>query len=117
MIYLAIICTLTTFAMITKEILKETVNVESEIENIINRVSTVTGIPIEEIKGKKRKREIVVARQFVLYMVKERFSDMTWQDVGNVVGVHHTTAIHSYREVVDKMKVKDKRINFLIENV
>jgi len=103
--------------MITKEILKETVNVESEIENIINRVSTVTGIPIEEIKGKKRKREIVVARQFVLYMVKERFLDMTWQDVGNVVGVHHTTAIHSYREVVDKMKVKDKRINFLIENV
>jgi len=99
--------------MITKEILKEP---ESEIESILERVAGITGVTIEEIKGRSRKRETVIARQFVVFKVKERFNYMTWQDVGNVVGVHHTTAIHSYREVTDKLKVKDERMVFLRDN-
>ena len=38
------------------------------IEKIANRVSDITGVSIEEMKSRSRKRKICLARQFVIYI-------------------------------------------------
>jgi len=50
------------------------------IEKIANRVSNITGVSIEEMKSRSRKRKICLARQFVIYIAIEDYR-MTHYDV------------------------------------
>ena len=62
------------------------------ISSVISAVTTVTGISYQEMKQKTRKREIVSARQWVMF-----FAPGTLEKVGERIGKCHATVLYSKR--------------------
>lgn len=80
-------------------------------DQLLIKVSEITGIPVDEIseeKAKNRKREVVLPRQIVMYILKSHYN-MTFKQVGREFGKDHTTAIHSFRTVKDFLSTNDER--------
>ena len=54
----------------------------------------------DNIKRRNRKREIVVARQTSMYLIKKNTS-MSLVSIGGIFGKDHTTVIHSIKTIND----------------
>ena len=124
MIALAITCTLITITWIAIPIIKDNrpnnmkEKIEHDINRIIDTVSTVTGITVQEIKGTSRKREIVIARQVAVYVIHQKYFGkgygVTWQRLGKSVCRDHSTAIHSVKTVKDAIDAKTKDLTLIL---
>lgn len=87
-----------------------------EIDNIIERVAFAAGVSVDEMKSNSRKREIAVARQVSIYMIRNQFSDlMTWSRISALFNRDHTTGIYAYNAIEDGIKVKDPLIRKILE--
>ena len=75
-------------------------------DRIIESVLQYTGYPIEVIKKRSRKREIVYVRQLLSYFL-HTYSSMTCKQIGEILSedkpMDHTTIVHN------KQKIKDLR--------
>jgi len=77
-------------------------------EAVISTVSEKFCISIEDILAKTRKKEIVEARQVVAYCLRY-LCEMSFPAISAMLGGRdHTTAIHSYKAVINRMD-EDKR--------
>ena len=66
---------------------------------IMDRCSQYYGIPVKEIIGKKRNKEIVHARQVAMYLVRE-LTELSFPKIGEAFGnKNHTTVIHAYEKI------------------
>ena len=76
---------------------------EISIEYIQKLVCDFYNIPVEAVKSKTRKREIVQARQITMYLAKA-FTKNSLKTIGEHFGGRdHTTVIHSCQTVKDLM--------------
>lgn len=123
MIPLSIICTALTLYMIARLILKDLKNhkpmktKQEIIQDIINNVSEASGIDVKTLKSKTRKREVVIARQFAMYEIKNNFGQsISWKQVAEVFGKDHATAIHSYRTTENAIETNDIYVRRIIDN-
>ena len=66
---------------------------------IVRAVCQATGIPLENIRKKSRKRELVEARRCIMYFMRK--AGFSLQDVGKMFGQDHTTAIHALQKAED----------------
>ena len=74
------------------------------ISEIIDKVSSYFNISVEDIKGKKRIKAIVIPRQIAMYLSRQ-ITKTSLPKIGKAFGgKDHTTVIHAY----DKIKVKLK---------
>lgn len=73
---------------------------------IINIGCQYFNVPIEILQGKCRKREYVMPRQIIMYMLVT-YTDMTYLNIGKLFMRDHTTVIHSKDTVRDVMTVDD----------
>ncbi len=70
-----------------------------KIERIIEVVSQHLHIPVDLIVGHSRNREVSLARQIAIYLIKELTGE-TFQTIGYHFGDRHYTAIlHSYKKI------------------
>lgn len=81
------------------------ISTDALIEKIFNTVSKNYGVPVESIKSKRRLENIVKPRQIVIYIIKE-LTDLSYQNIGNIFGIHHTSAMASYNKVEEDLKSK-----------
>jgi chromosomal replication initiator protein len=85
------------------------------LPQILEIISTETGIRVEDIKGKSRKREIVETRH-IYKTIARRNSDLPNRLIAGEVDRHETTAINSVKTLGDwmdtekKLKAKVKRL-------
>lgn len=77
------------------------------INSILKEVAEVTEIPIEVLKMKTRKREIVEARQFYFKRAK-MFTKRSLASIGALVGKDHATVLHGIKTVNNIIEVKEK---------
>ncbi|MDZ5762629.1 Chromosomal replication initiator protein DnaA [Candidatus Cyrtobacter comes] len=76
----------------------------SSTNNIINAVSSMCGISQEDIKSKKRLKNIVKARQFICYLAKE-LTKLSFQEIGALIGgKNHATVLYSIKIFEEKIK-------------
>jgi chromosomal replication initiator protein len=62
------------------------------------------GFPIEEIRGKSRRRPLVIARQISMYVFRE-LTDLSYPAIAREFGGRdHTTVIHAVEKVTNLMK-------------
>lgn len=74
------------------------------IDDIIRIVSTHYDVTEQQIKGRLRKREIVLPRQVIMYLADKHIR-MPASRIGRCVGGRdHSTVIHSLRLIADKIK-------------
>lgn len=70
-------------------------------QKIIETVSKFYQVPVQEIKGKKRKKEIVHPRQVGMYLTRE-LTELSFPKIGEAFGnKNHTTVIHAYEKIYD----------------
>lgn len=75
-----------------------------ELEEIGEIVMHVTGIPLERLKDKIRKRNVVHARQLIAWYARN-LSCIRWQSISDYLGGRdHTTAIHGHKAIRDLLQ-------------
>jgi chromosomal replication initiator protein len=93
-------------------------HVESEIniDYIQKFVSEFFNVPVELLKDKTRKREIVVARQVSMYFAKE-YTNMSLKSIGSFFGNRdHSTVIHAITAINDLMDT-DRKFNATMQDL
>lgn len=88
--------------------LKEILSLEGEkdisIEQIQKKVAKAFDIKFEDMKIKKRDRDIVFPRQIAMYLARE-LTDYSLPEIGKEFGKRdHSTVIHSYNKIQEKIK-------------
>ena len=73
-------------------------------EKVIANVANRYGVPADDIKGTRRSKEIVTARQIAIYVVNH-VTNLTLKNIGNIFGgKDHSTILYSIQSVSDQMK-------------
>jgi chromosomal replication initiator protein len=86
---------------------------EANIDFIQKSVCEFFKVSLEDVKGKSRKKELVVPRQVGIYMSKN-FTTLSLKTIGlHFGGRDHSTVIHSIESVEDMM-VTDKKFKMQI---
>jgi chromosomal replication initiator protein len=88
---------------VLKNIIKE-IQADVSVDFIQKTVSEYFKVDLEMMKGKVKKREIVIPRQVAMYFCK-RYTQLTLALIGeNFGGRDHSTVIHALESVEDMMK-------------
>lgn len=77
-------------------------------KQLITSVAAFYDISIEDLVGQSRKKDLVVPRQIVMYLLREeaRFS---YPSIGHELGGRdHTTAIHAYTKIAKEIETNEK---------
>lgn len=91
----------------------ETVKIEAD--TIIEVVAEHFKIPVSDLLGKKRNKEIVMPRQVAMYLARE-MGGMSYPDIGRAFDRDYTTVIHSYEKVKAELK-KDSSLRSAISEI
>lgn len=95
-------------AKATLQNIVQEIDTEVNIDYIQKTVSTYFSITPEQMKGKSRKREYVVARQVAMYFSKE-YTTHSLKSIGaHFGGRDHSTVIHAVQAVNDLMETDGK---------
>ena len=70
-------------------------------ENLIRLVFNHFKIPFELAKTKSRKREIIIARQFAMYFLRQEFYQLSLQKIANFFDKDHSTVVYSIKQIND----------------
>jgi len=74
------------------------------LESILLDVSTATGVSVDDMKGKSRIREYVLARQFYCKIAKDSTA-YSFRSIGAYINRDHATVIHSVKVVENVREV------------
>lgn len=83
------------------------------IKEIIDHVSRYYQITPDDIKGKKRTKNIVFPRQVAMYLSRE-LTEMSFPKIGEEFGnKNHTTVIHAYEKIAEEFETDSQIQNEL----
>ena len=78
---------------------------EVSISRIIDEVAKYYSIKPEDIKGKRRVKEIVTPRQIAMYLARE-LTESSFPKIGSEFGgKDHTTVLHAHDKITDLIEV------------
>ncbi len=89
--------------------------IKVDVETIIQVVSDHFKMPVSDILGKKRNKEIVMPRQIAMFLARE-MGGMSYPDIGRAFGRDYTTVIHSYEKIKSEVK-KDSSLKNTISEI
>ncbi len=96
---------------LVSRVMKRAVKVDNKpltIDDIVDKVCNHFNVTAEEVSGKSRKRDLVVARQVSMYLA-QKYTKMPASRIGKLVaGRDHSTVIHSCEKVAERMKIDRK---------
>ena len=102
-----------------RDVLKDIISDDERpitVEYILKVVSEFYGIKCQEMKSKKRTREIALPRQVAMYLAKQ-CTDASLNDIGkNFGGKDHATVIYACKQMEEK-RVKDEDFNRKIQGL
>jgi chromosomal replication initiator protein len=106
-----------------KEVLRDLIHDEERalsIESIQKTVCEYYGLKTQDLKAKKRTRDIAFPRQVAMYLSKI-LTDSSLSDIGkNFGGKDHSTVIHACKQVEVRVKKDDdfnRRLEYLIKKI
>ena len=76
--------------------------VSTTVDKIFSAVYNKYGVSKEEIKGKKRVKNVMWARQVAIYLIRE-ITELSYPNIGDIVDKDHTTVMHAYEQVNKKI--------------
>lgn len=71
-------------------------------ESVIARVTERFGLTVEELKSKNKQKRIAEARQVCMYLIRE-MTDLSLPKIGEIFNRDHTTVLHGWRTISDRM--------------
>ena len=104
---------------LAESVLKRSIRMDNRpltIDDIIESVCGHFNVSVDEVNGKSRKRNLVVARQVSMYLA-QKHTKMPASRIGKLIaGRDHSTVLHSCEKVEERMKV-DNKFNEEIETI
>ena len=104
---------------LTKEVLKDLLKEPRKLitADFIQRcVAEEFGVSLQEIKTKRRHKNIVLPRQIAMYLSRE-LTDLSLPEIGNSLGgKDHTTVLHAYNKIKEGLK-KDEVLKTRVERI
>ncbi len=88
---------------IIKDIIYYAQPTEVTINNIIDKVAAAFGVSSDDIRSEKKKNEIVNARQFTMYIMRE-VTNLTYEEIGAQFKKKHSTVIYSTEAAESKLE-------------
>jgi chromosomal replication initiation ATPase DnaA len=79
-----------------------------EEEDVIDTVCQVMHLSRSDVKGRKRHRKFVLARQIIMYIINVRMNRSTTY-TGSVVNRDHSTCIYSVNSIKGSIELYKKR--------
>jgi chromosomal replication initiator protein len=102
-----------------KSILKDFIPEDEKplsVETIMKTVAEHFGIRIQEMKARKRTKEIALPRQVAMYLARE-LTESSLNEIGKTIGgKNHATVIYAGKQIEER-KSKDENFNRLIEGL
>ncbi|MBR6633744.1 MAG: chromosomal replication initiator protein DnaA [Clostridia bacterium] len=89
------------------------------IDEIFESVSKKYNVPVEEIKGRKRNKELSNARHITIYILRT-ITNMSLSDIGRYFNMHHTSVLSAYSKISEDIKVDptlEHNINEIIRSI
>lgn len=83
--------------------------------NLINEVSKYYKINPKKLLGTTREKEYAVARQLVMYILREK-NGLSYPKIAHLFHRDHTTAMHSYKKIKESIK-SNSRMSNDVENL
>ena len=77
------------------------------LTTLVDIISSVSGVEKKDILGKERYRKFVIPRYIFGYIAKRRYG-YTYEQIGEVLGSHHSTVIYSVNKVADLIDIQDE---------
>jgi chromosomal replication initiator protein len=75
-----------------------------DVSSIIKTVADYYKLSISDLKGKKRSKNIALARQVAMYIIRETTDYSTTEIGAEFNGRDHTTVMHSCQKIEDMVK-------------
>ena len=104
---------------LAKEILKDMVKeIYKRItpDTILSRVGIYFNTTKEELKKKKRNKNLVLPRQIAMYLIRE-LTELSLPEIGSFFGAkHHTTILYACRKIRADIK-KDERLKLTVDTL
>ncbi len=102
-----------------KNVLKDLISEEDKpitVELIQKAVCEYFGMKVQELKTKKRTKEVANARQMAMYLTRQH-TQLSLSEIGGCFGgKDHATVIYACKQVEEK-RVRDENLNKSIENI
>lgn len=83
-------------------------------KNVIERVAEIFDVTPAEIKGKRRTAYVALARQVVMYLLREELQMPLEKVAKEVNRKDHTTVLHAY-DKINELKNEDRRLSEKLE--
>lgn len=104
---------------LTKEVLKDLLKEPKKLITVdfIQRcVAEEFGVSLQELKTKRRNKQVVFPRQIAMYLSRE-LTDLSLPEVGELFGgKDHTTVLHSYKKIKEEI-YKNPELKERVEKV
>lgn len=97
-----------------KDIFKESPGLNPTPQLILEEVSTYSGIPTDKIIGASKSKDIVMARQIMIYLITE-MTDLSLPAIGRFIGRDHTTALYGRDKIAAKIKADQNLANTITD--
>lgn len=84
-----------------------------QIKNIVDVVAEFYNIPLKDLINKGRKKEVAIARQVAIYLIRSELN-ISYPGIGEFFGGRdHTTALHAYEKISVDIKTDNKLVESL----
>jgi chromosomal replication initiator protein len=108
--------------LITPELVAKILKIPIPTENrldaraIIDKVCEFYNLPMKLIKGEKRDKPIVVPRQIIMYLLKNKTS-LTYEEIAANIGRRdHTTIVHGVKKIAGLLET-DERVRQDVDKI
>ena len=86
------------------DILSGTEPINVTVEKVINLVSEAFAIPLEELRSKKRTKEIAFARNVAIYIIR-KITDLSMPKIGKIFDRDHATIYYAINSIEEDAKI------------
>jgi chromosomal replication initiator protein len=101
---------------VLKKLIRKEEKKEVTVEEIVKTVSTALGVKITDIKSQKKNKNLVQARQVVMFLARE-MTNSSFPDIGDKIGGRdHSTVIYAHNKIRKNME-SEKALHDLIEGI
>jgi chromosomal replication initiator protein len=105
---------------LAKEVLKQLIYKDDKkdinIEDIIKITCSQLGLKVSEIKSHKKNKNLVEARQIIMFMARE-ITNLSFPDIGESIGGRdHSTVIYSCNKIKKRLQT-EKTLNETVEKI
>jgi chromosomal replication initiator protein len=98
-----------------KDILNDNQPEPVTIERVVDEVSRIYGVSPTEIRGKRRTKNISIARQVCMYIIRE-ITQMPLSSIGEEFGRDHSTVIYNIEQCENDIK-QDKNTANMVQDI